>query len=67
MTVTLYLLNISPTKASMNMSLDEAWSSRKTDISHLKVFRCVTYDLINECGKMDKKSDKYIFTIYINE
>ncbi|PKA46730.1 Retrovirus-related Pol polyprotein from transposon TNT 1-94 [Apostasia shenzhenica] len=64
-----YLLNISPTKAVFNRTPYEAWWKRKPNVSNLKVFGCIAYALINanERGKMDKKSEKCIFVGYSDE
>lgn len=66
-----YLLNLSPTKAVMNRSTDyrtpfEAWYNQKPSVSHLKVFGCIAYCLKNAQSrkKLDQKSDKCIFIGY---
>lgn len=38
---TLYLLNLSPTKAVQDCTPYEAWIRRKHTVSHLKVLGCV--------------------------
>lgn len=65
-TTSTYLLNISITKVIFNMTLYKAWYYWKLNISHLKVFGCICYALINgeDHGKIDKKSEKYIFIGY---
>ena len=60
-----YLLNLSPTKAVLNMTPFEAWRGVKPSVSHLKVFGCVAYALIKSSHqKLDKKSEKCIFIGY---
>ncbi len=59
-----YLLNISPTKAVLNQTPYEAWMGKKPWVSHLKVFVCVAYSLINFRSKLDEKSEKCIFIGY---
>ena len=58
-----YLLNISPTKVVLNQTLFEAWQGRKPCVSHLRVFRCICYALVNSYArqKLDEKLEKYIF------
>ena len=67
--VAIHILNISPTKAVRNINSDEGWFHRKPNVSHLKVFGCIAYALVDENnqGKMDKKSEKCIFIGYSNE
>ncbi|XP_037493577.1 uncharacterized protein LOC119370128 [Jatropha curcas] len=42
-----YLLNLSSRKVVMNRTPYKAWHGRKPSVSHLRVFRCVAYALIN--------------------
>ncbi|MBW1279535.1 hypothetical protein, partial [Escherichia coli] len=53
-----YLLNISPTKAVMNRTPYEAWMGKKPRVSHLKVFGCAAYALVDIRSKLDEKSVK---------
>ncbi|XP_044478092.1 uncharacterized protein LOC123205234 [Mangifera indica] len=64
-----YLLNISPTKAVHNITPYEAWWNRKPNVSALKIFGCIAYAMltINDRTKMDKKSEKCIFVGYSDE
>ena len=64
-----HILNISPIKAMKNITPYEAWFHRKPNVSHLKVFGCISYALIdeNDRDKMDEKSEKCIFMGYSNE
>ncbi|KAJ4820740.1 polyprotein [Rhynchospora pubera] len=61
-----YLLNLSPTKAVMNRTPYEAWFERKPIVSHLRLFGCVAYTLVNSHSrkKLDAKSEKCIFIGY---
>ncbi|KAJ4820349.1 polyprotein [Rhynchospora pubera] len=61
-----YLLNLSPTKAVMNRTPYEAWFERKPIVSHLRIFGCVAYTLVNSHSrkKLDAKSEKCIFIGY---
>ena len=60
---TVYLLNISPTKAVFNRKPYEAWRGNKTKVSHLRVFGCIDYALVNSQArcKLDEKFEKCIF------
>ncbi|KAL4353579.1 hypothetical protein GQ457_06G019510 [Hibiscus cannabinus] len=64
-----YLLNLSPTRAVMNKTPYEAWHKRKPNVSHLRIFGCVAYALVNShtCKKLDKKSEKCIFIGYCTQ
>jgi len=64
-----YLLNISPTKAVMNQTPYEAWHGRKPSVSHLRIFGCVAYALKHPQTrqKLDEKSEKGIFIGYCTQ
>ena len=61
-----YLSNRSPTRSVWGKTPQEAWSGRKSGISHLKVFGSITYTHVpNETRtKFDDKSEKFIFIGY---
>ena len=61
-----YLKNRSPTKAVENMTPYEAWTGKRPDVSHLRVFGCDAYGLIpkDEREKLDAKSRKCILVGY---
>lgn len=61
-----YLLNLSPTRAAMNQTPFEAWKGKKSFVSHLRIFRCISYALVNSQvrKKLDEKSEKCIFVGY---
>lgn len=59
-----YILNISPTKAVYDQTPYEAWKGRKPKVSHLRIFGCIAYALVNSRSKLDEKSQKYIFVGY---
>lgn len=62
---TVYLLNISPTKAVLNQTPFEAWKGYKPKVSHLRIFGCVSYALVNSYRlKLDEKSQKCTFLGY---
>ena len=59
-----YILNVSPTKAVINMTPFEAWRVKKPFVSHLRVFGCTTYSLVDLRSKLDDKSVKCVFIGY---
>lgn len=54
-----YVLNISPTKAVLNQTPYEAWRGNKPKVSHLRVFGCIAYALVNAQArrKLDEKCE----------
>jgi len=62
----IYLSNRCPTKNLNEMTPQEAWSGRKPNVSHLKVFGSISYvDVDDQVGtKLDDKSKKIIFVGY---
>ncbi|KAL3500573.1 hypothetical protein ACH5RR_039666 [Cinchona calisaya] len=64
-----FLLNISPTRATINQTPFEAWKGRKPSVSHLRVFGCIAYALINsqQLHKLDGKAEKCIFIGYCSQ
>ncbi|KAL0536512.1 hypothetical protein IC582_025461 [Cucumis melo] len=65
----IYLLNISPTKAVMNKTPFEVWYGKKPNVNHLRVFCCISYALVPSQvrQKLDKKSEKCIFVGYCTQ
>lgn len=61
-----YLLNRCPTKNVRNMTPEEAWSSFKPSVAHLRVFGCIACAKIPKARriKLDDKGEKYIFVGY---
>ena len=66
---TIYILNRSPTKSVRNRTPYEAWSGRKPEVSHLKVFSCPAYSLNKAPNKdkFDQKGEKLLFVGYNDE
>ena len=62
-----YILNVSPTKAFMNMTPLEAWRRKKLSVSHLRIFGCTTYALVDLRTKLDDKSVKCVFIGYATQ
>ena len=61
-----YLINRSPTTTVHIITPEEAWSGRKPDLSHLRIFGCVCYVHIPSelRSKLDAKSEKCVFVGY---
>lgn len=55
-----YILNRSPTKAVLNKTPIEAWSERKPQVNHFRIFGCISYALNHSPSKdkFDKKGEK---------
>ncbi len=56
-------MNRTPTAAVHGMTLEEKYSGRKPDLSHLKVFGCIAYvHVLDELHtKLDPKAEKCVF------
>ena len=66
--MTVYILNLSTIRVVHNQTPYEAWTSKRTMVSHLKVFGCVAYGLVETYSRrFDEKSEKYIFVGYSSE
>ena len=63
---TIYFSNRCSTKNLNDMAPQEAWSGRKPNVSHLKVFESISYvEVDDQVGtKLDDKSKKIIFMGY---
>jgi hypothetical protein len=63
---TVYIMNRTPTAAAHGMTLEEKYSGKKPDLSHLKVFGCIAYVHVpNELWtKLDLKVEKCVFIGY---
>ena len=61
-----YLRNRTTSALKEEKTPYEKWYKRKPDISHLKVFGCVSYARIPDCErrKLDKKAEKLRFVGY---
>ena len=61
-----YILNCSPTKSVKYKVPQEAWSNKKHNVSHLRVFGCIAYaHVLNEnMKKLDNKDEICIFVGY---
>jgi transposase InsO family protein len=63
---TVYILNRSPTKALNDRTLYEAWHGRKSAVSHLCVFGCLTFGKeLGHIGKLDDRSTPGVFIGYV--
>ncbi|KAE8684911.1 Actin-depolymerizing factor 1 [Hibiscus syriacus] len=61
-----YLINRGPSVPLDGGIPEEAWSKKEINLSHLRVFGCISYVHINsaERSKLDAKSNKYVFVGY---
>jgi hypothetical protein len=66
MNMTIYIKNRCPTKALDSKTLQEAWTSTKLDVYHLRVFNCKTYAHIpdEKRSKLKSKSIPCVFLGY---
>jgi len=64
-----YILNRCPTKSLENFVLEEAWTGRKLDVSHVSIFSCVAYAHVSGKlrQKLDNKSKKCIYLRYSDQ
>jgi len=64
--IAVYIMNRTPTAAVHGMILEEKYSGRKPDLSHLKVFGCIDYvHVLDELWtKLDSKVEKCVFIGY---
>ena len=64
-----YILNRSSTKSVKDKVPQKAWSNKKNNVSHLRVFGCTMYAHVpNEnMKKLDNKGERYIFVGYIEQ
>jgi hypothetical protein len=63
---TVYIKNRCPTKALESKTPQEAWTGRKPDVSHLRVFECKTFAHIpdEKRSKLESKSMPCVFLGY---
>jgi hypothetical protein len=62
---TVYILNCSPTMAVNGRTSYEAWHGRKSAVSHLRVFGCLTFGKeLGHIGKLDDRSTSGVFIGY---
>lgn len=61
-----YLSNRSPTRSVKEKTLQEAWSRRKPNVDHLRVFRSIAYTHLTQqdITKLDDRSVKHVFIGY---
>ena len=61
-----YLKNRSPVRSIGNQVPEEIWTSKRIDLSHLRVFGCVAYAHVPDQlrKKLDVKSKRYYFVGY---
>jgi transposase InsO family protein len=63
---TIYIMNRTPTVVVHGMTLEQKFTSKKPDVSHLRMFGCIAYvHVLNEKrSKLDPKVVKCIFIGY---
>ena len=61
-----YILNRTPTKALKDITPEEAWSGRKPNLQHLRIFGSIAYVHIpkQKRHKLDAKSSPFVFVGY---
>ncbi len=62
-TTAVYIMSRTPTAAVHGMTLEEKFTCKKTDVSHLRVFGCIAYVHVpnEKRSKLDAKAKKCIF------
>jgi len=65
----IYIMNRTPTVGVHGMTLEEKFTGKKPDVSHLKVFGCIAYIHVpdEKRSKLDPKAKKCIFIGYSSE
>jgi len=63
---TIYIMNQTPTSTVHGMTLEEKFTSKKLDVSHLRMFGCIAYVHVpnEKRSKPDLKAKKCIFIRY---
>jgi len=61
-----YIMNRTSTAIIHGMTLEEKFTSKKPDVSHLRMFGCIAYVHVpdEKRSKLDPKAEKYIFIGY---
>lgn len=64
--ISIYLINRSPTQALRCKTPYEVWHGKKPTVSHFKIFGCIAFALIpsHKHQKLDDKSEKHVFVGY---
>jgi hypothetical protein len=62
----IYIMNQTPTTTIHGITLEEKFTCKKPDVSHLRVFGCTAYLHVpdEKKSKLDPKTDKCIFISY---
>ncbi len=65
-TIIVYIMNRTPTMVVHGMTPEEKFTGKKPDVSHLRVFGCITYVHVpdEKRSKLDRKAKKCIFIGY---
>jgi hypothetical protein len=64
--IAVYIMNRTPTATVHGMTPEEKFIGKKPDVSHLKMFGCITcvHVLDEKKSKLDPKAEKCIFIRY---
>jgi hypothetical protein len=64
--IVVYIMNQTPIAVVHGMTLEEKFSGKKPDVSHLRVFGCIAYVHVpnEKRSKLDPKAEKCIFIGY---
>jgi hypothetical protein len=64
--IVVYIMNRTPTTIVHGMTLEEKFTSKKPNVSHLRVFGCIAYVHVpdEKRSKLDPKAEKCIFIGY---
>jgi hypothetical protein len=64
--IMVYIMNRTPTTIVHGMTPEEKFKSKKPDVSHFRVFSCITYVHVpdEKRSKLDPKVEKCIFIEY---
>jgi len=64
--IIVYIMNRTPTMVVHGMTLEEKFTGKKLDVSHLRVFGCIAYVHVpdEKRSKLDPKAKKCIFIGY---
>jgi hypothetical protein len=65
-TIAIYIMNRTPIAVIHGMTIKEKFTNKKLDVSHLKMFGCITYMHVpnEKRSKLDSKVEKCIFIEY---
>jgi len=64
--IVIYIMYQTPTSTVHDMTFEEKFTSKKANVSHLRMFGCIAYVHVphEKRSKLDPKADKCIFIKY---